>query len=99
MIPPKPEAPREWDVVPSRNFCGEAGILVKEGNEILNTIRVIEKSALTAARAQVEHLVVALLDIKLAICPNHIAHPQSVWWIEHVQSIARKALVSIEKEK
>lgn len=49
--------------------------------------------------SEAEALREALRKIAKADCPSYVAHPQSVWWIEHVQSIAREALAAGEEKK
>lgn len=44
-----------------------------------------------------EKVVEIMNQIGLARCPNYIAHPQSVWFDEHVQQKAREFLLSFSE--
>ena len=54
---------------------------------------------LTEAQAEIERLRVALGKVARADCPIYIAHPQSVWWNEHVVSKAAETLAEGKEEK
>lgn len=48
---------------------------------------------------QNEELIEVLYQIALARCPSYVAHPQSVWFDEHVQLKARQAIAKVKGEK
>ena len=46
-----------------------------------------------------EQAIEVMYQVGLARCPSYIAHPQAVWFDEHVQSKAREFLAKIKEPK
>lgn len=62
------------------------------GDNLPAYLHEIVRSSNDQLRAENERLRAALEKIANSSCPRETAHPQSVWWIIHVTTIAREAL-------